>query len=649
MEDKSALLQQLRIDRSSDPSTRGPGRLWLILAAVALIAGTAAWFWMSPSAVPVQVAVAKAVAQDSAGAGSILDASGYVVARRAATVASKITGRMVELDIEEGDHVKAGQIIAKLDDTNIRANLEQARAQLSFAKAGLDETQVNLTNAQRDYDRQKSLLAGHFVSQSAVDNSQTSLDALRAQLSTQHRNVDVAERGVNVAQRNVDDTVVRAPFDGVVTVKAAQPGEIVSPISAGGGFTRTGIGTIVDMDSLEFQVDVNENFINRVQPNQNVTAKLNAYPDWQIPARVIAVIPTADRSKGTVLVRIGIDQKDPRILPEMGVRVSFLAEASKADAPPVAGVTLPAKAVQANGSTGAVFLVHDSTLERRAVRLGTGSQDQITVTSGLAAGDRVAVGDFSQMKDGAKIRIEPYASQPKRMEPSMTEAIVSLKNVATRYARGKQSVEVLEGLSLEIAKGEFVALMGPSGSGKTTLLNLIGGLDTPTAGEITVAGQRLDTLSSSALARWRSNHVGFIFQFYNLMPMLTAQRNVELPLLLTRLSAAQRKSNALAALTLVGIADRAKHKPGELSGGQAQRVAIARALVADPTLLVCDEPTGDLDRKSADDVLHLLQVLNREHGKSIVMVTHDPKAAEFAGRQLHMDKGSLLEAGSLAA
>ena len=229
------------------------------------------------------------------------------------------------------------------------------------------------------------------------------------------------------------------------------------------------------------------------------------------------------------------------------------------------------------------------------------------------------------------------------------ENIVSLRNVTKHYVRGKQSVPVLAGLDLDIPTGDFVALMGPSGSGKTTLLNLIGGLDTPTSGEITVAGQRLDKLGSGGLARWRAGHVGFVFQFYNLMPMLTAQRNVELPLLLTRLPASQRKSNAVAALTLVGIADRARHKPNELSGGQAQRVAIARALVADPRLLVCDEPTGDLDRKSADDVLHLLQELNRGHGKTIVMVTHDPKAAEFANRQLHMDKGTLSAAGSLAA
>jgi putative ABC transport system ATP-binding protein len=230
-----------------------------------------------------------------------------------------------------------------------------------------------------------------------------------------------------------------------------------------------------------------------------------------------------------------------------------------------------------------------------------------------------------------------------------SEPIVALRNVLKTYTRGKQSVEVLHNLSLSIPKGDFVALMGPSGSGKTTLLNLIGGLDRPSSGEVVVAGSRLDLLSSGQLATWRSNHVGFVFQFYNLMPMLSAERNVELPLLLTDLPKGRRMQNVTAALTLVGLADRAKHKPSELSGGQAQRVAIARAIVADPAILVCDEPTGDLDRKSADDVLHLLQSLNRDHGKTIVMVTHDPKAAEFASRQLHLDKGQLVESAASAA
>jgi putative ABC transport system ATP-binding protein len=226
---------------------------------------------------------------------------------------------------------------------------------------------------------------------------------------------------------------------------------------------------------------------------------------------------------------------------------------------------------------------------------------------------------------------------------AMSDAMLTVRDVNKSYVRGKQTVEVLHGLSLDIPQGDFVALMGPSGSGKTTLLNLIGGLDSPTSGEIHVGGERIDRLSGGRLAAWRARNVGFVFQFYNLMPVLTAERNVELPLLLTRLSAAQRRKAAAIALEVVGLADRARHKPKELSGGQEQRVAIARALVSDPVLLICDEPTGDLDRKTADEILGLLQVLNREHGKTIVMVTHDPKAAEFANRILHLEKGQLLE------
>lgn len=220
-------------------------------------------------------------------------------------------------------------------------------------------------------------------------------------------------------------------------------------------------------------------------------------------------------------------------------------------------------------------------------------------------------------------------------------AIVSLRNVSKQYRRGTQSVPVLQSLELDIAAGEFLALMGPSGSGKTTLLNLLGGLSRPDEGEITVAGTRIDTLPARALAQWRARHIGFVFQFYNLLPVLTAQRNVELPLLLTKLSSSQRRSNAQAALALVNLADRAAHKPAELSGGQQQRVAVARALIADPSLLICDEPTGDLDRASADGVLELLQMLNRKQGKTIIMVTHDPRAAAYASRRLQVDKGQL--------
>jgi putative ABC transport system ATP-binding protein len=228
-------------------------------------------------------------------------------------------------------------------------------------------------------------------------------------------------------------------------------------------------------------------------------------------------------------------------------------------------------------------------------------------------------------------------------------SLVSLHNVIKRYTRGKQTLEVLHQLDLEVPAGQFLALMGPSGSGKTTLLNLIGGLDRPTTGEVIVAGERIDQLSSGQLAKWRARNVGFVFQFYNLMPMLSAERNIELPLLLTSLSSAQRKRNVAAALELVGLTSHAKHKPAELSGGQQQRVAIARALIADPTLLVCDEPTGDLDRASASDILGLIQVLNRQQGKTVVMVTHDQKAADYASRILHVDKGQLVEAAEQRA
>lgn len=228
-------------------------------------------------------------------------------------------------------------------------------------------------------------------------------------------------------------------------------------------------------------------------------------------------------------------------------------------------------------------------------------------------------------------------------------ALIEIRELTKVYQRGKQKVEALHGVNLDIEREDFVALMGPSGSGKTTLLNLIGGLDSPSSGSIRVDGQSLERMGGTALARWRAAHVGFVFQFYNLLPMLSAQRNVELPLLLTRLSAAKRRQNAGVALQLVGLADRAQHKPSELSGGQEQRVAIARAIVSDPSMLVCDEPTGDLDRETADEILGLLQTLNREHGKTIVMVTHDPKAAEYARRTLYLDKGTLVGEESEAA
>jgi RND family efflux transporter MFP subunit len=409
MDDKSALLHQLRIDRGGEQQPSGNKRTVIVVALVcALVIGAAVWYWMRPAPIAVHIALAKPMDQSGAPvAASILDASGYVVARRQAAVASKITGKMVELNIEEGDRVKAGQIIAKLDDANIRASLNAALAQLEYAKAGLTETRVNLSNGEKDYTRQKTLMNGRFVSQAAVDNSQTNVDALRAQLATQQVNVQVAERNVQVAERNLDDTIVRAPFPGVVIAKSAQVGEIVSPLSAGGGFTRTGIGTIVDMDSLEVEVDVNEAYIGRVQPGQAVQSILNAYPDWKIPSHVIAIIPTADRAKATVKVRVGLDLKDARIVPDMGVRVSFLEDSQPTarDRPRPSGVLIPKDAARNENGQEVVFVFSQGRAQRRTVTFGGNVGESRQVQSGVSAGESVILDPPAGLKDGAAITL----------------------------------------------------------------------------------------------------------------------------------------------------------------------------------------------------------------------------------------------------
>jgi len=397
MNDKSSLLNQLRIDRSkqSEPDGRGSRRLWVIGAGVVVVLLIlAVMLFTGPSGVPVQAAVATSARGSGTGGGSLLDASGYVVARRQATVSAKVTGKVRDVLIEEGQRVDEGQVIAQLDDSNARAALQQAEARLAAAD-------LALKSAKPIHDRNVKLAAQGWVSNNALDQSKANYDAAASGRK-------VAEATRVSAQRDLEDTTVRAPFSGVVTVKAAQPGEIVSPISAGGGFTRTGIGTIVDMDSLEVEVDVSESFISRVHADQPTSIKLNAYPDVQMPGQVIAVIPTADRAKATVKVRIGFKEKDARVVPEMGARVSFLTEGGTEPGAVStgAGVVIPANAVQAKGDTGVVYVIRDDKVERRAVRLGAATGDGQTVLAGLVAGDRVAVGDLSQLSDGAEIHIE---------------------------------------------------------------------------------------------------------------------------------------------------------------------------------------------------------------------------------------------------
>jgi RND family efflux transporter MFP subunit len=334
--DKSSLLNQLRIDRSEPAAVRRPRALWWTLAAAAAIgaAGLSGYFSHS-AAVPIRTAVPVSPRNEAAsqGATSLLDASGYIVARRRATVASKITGKVIEVSLEEGQRVERGQIIARLDDSNARAALAQSEAQVKQAEAVVTSAQTAFEDALPIFERNERQKAAAVISAQSFDMAHTQIDAAKSELLVAQSALEAARAGRSIAQRNLDDTIIRAPFSGIVTEKAAQAGEMVSPISAGSGFTRTGIGTIVDMNSLEVEVDVSENFIGRVLPQQPVRIKLNAYADWDIPGSVIATIPTADRAKATVKVRIAISAKDPRILPDMGAHVSFLDAAPPGSAP----------------------------------------------------------------------------------------------------------------------------------------------------------------------------------------------------------------------------------------------------------------------------------------------------------------------------
>jgi RND family efflux transporter MFP subunit len=404
--DKKALLGQLRIDRSEPPRAPIARRTWIIAAGVvlALVAAAGAWLAFSTRAVAT-VHVAPAQAIGGAAGTSVLDATGYVTARRQATVSAQITGTVAAVLIEEGDHVKEGQVIGRLEDTAQRAALAQAQAQLHSAQALLQQAQAQLAQNQRDVKRNEDLVQRKLVSEQAVELSRTQVETQTAQVEAQRKQIDLAEANVRSAQVQLDYCTVRAPFTGVVIAKAAQVGEIISPLSAGGGFTRTGIGTLVDMESLEVEVDVNEAYINRVEPGQRVESVLNAYPDWRIPSHVIAIIPTADRSKATVKVRIGLDVKDNRIVPDMGVRVSFLeaADAARETHERPHGVLVPTGAVRKDGDQDVVFVLQGHRAQRRVVSLGGTSGDSRQLLAGVSPGEAVIVEAPADLKDGAAV------------------------------------------------------------------------------------------------------------------------------------------------------------------------------------------------------------------------------------------------------
>ncbi len=409
--EKSDLLNQLRIDRSA-PAQRSGTRTPLILGVVVVLlvaAGVAAYFFGRTDALLVETASARSLAGAPAQA-SVLDATGYITARRLATVSAKITGRVQTVLIEEGMRVEQGQVMATLEDVDVKAQRALGAARLEATRSQLNEIRINLASAERESTRQQGLAERKLASAQSIDAATTQAAALRGRLASAQREVQVAQRSLEILDLDVDNTIVRAPFSGVVTVKAAQPGEIISPLSAGGSFTRSGIGTIVDMDSLEIEVDVNENFINRVQAGQPVEATLNAYPDWKIPAAVIAIIPTADRSKATVKVRIAIKVKDARIVPDMGIRVAFLEETDPNAGPtePPKGVLVPKAALRRDADQDVVFVLADARLSRRVVTLGTlTAGDSRQVLSGVAAGDRVVVAPADGLSDGASASVKP--------------------------------------------------------------------------------------------------------------------------------------------------------------------------------------------------------------------------------------------------
>jgi RND family efflux transporter MFP subunit len=404
----AASLDELKIDRS-----RG-GRSWvariaglLVILAIAGGGGLAGWRWWEEARIPVvrTAAVRQTVAAD--GQPTVLNASGYVTARLQSTVSSKITGRILEVLVEEGMAVSEGQVLARLDDTTERSYLALAEAQLGAARGALAELEVRQVEARLDLDRQRRLLEQRLIGQADLDTAQAEADFLQARIANQREQVNVADRELDVRRTALDDTVIRAPFSGVAISKDAQPGEMISPVSAGGGFTRTGVCTIVDMSSLEIEVDVNESYINRVSPAQRVVANLDAYPDWEIPASVITTIPTADRQRATVLVRIAFDELgDPRILPDMGVNVAFL----EAGPPPEEAVVeaeprlwIPSAALRSDGGAQVVFVARGDTVERRAVTTGLEDGGDVEVLAGVAAGEQVVVEGPPELADGDRV------------------------------------------------------------------------------------------------------------------------------------------------------------------------------------------------------------------------------------------------------
>jgi RND family efflux transporter MFP subunit len=398
MNPEKSTLDELRIDRSA-PARKNSLIVIVVLAAILIgLASGVGWWIKRPNS--AQVRTFAVLESTSGGNKTLLNSSGYVTARREATVSSKVTGKVVEVLIEEGMKVSEGQVLARLDSSNVQASLQLAQAQWEAAKSALEETKVRVNEAEKESKRITGLAKDRIASESELDRAEAELKSRKAQLDRQIVEVAVADRQVALWRQQMEDTIILAPFAGIVTSKNAQQGEMISPMAVG-GFTRTGICTIVDMESLEIEIDVNESYINRVEADQRVVATLDAYPDWKVPAKVIAIIPTADRQKATVKVRVGFDNLDPRILPQMGVKVAFQ---STGEAPAASGnIAVPKAAVRQRDGRDVVWLFRDGRVERRAVTVGAARGDEVTIAAGLSSGDKVVVEGPDNLADGARV------------------------------------------------------------------------------------------------------------------------------------------------------------------------------------------------------------------------------------------------------
>ena len=553
---------------------------------------------------PTRAPEPEALAPTSSATPAAASATGYVLARRRAAVTASRPGKLVEIRVEEGSLVEKDEVLARLEDGVLKAELARSKARFD--------------DACRELERCEKLFPAGLATAQELDRRRAALEVTRA------------ER--DLALESLAQTVVRAPFAGVVTAKLADVGELAGAQAPGGA----PLVLLVDLSRLEVEADVPEARAGKLRPGQAAEVELDALPGVTVHGSVRLLVPAVDRKKATIPVRVALEDAPSSLRTDMCARVTFVGE--PAEASPAAPSSVPASVAPLT-ELGPDAWAH-------AALIAPGPREALPLLGAALAMTALVV--LSR-----RARREPDEAEEDDtlyiLEDDLKAAglvpgapVVSIRGLEKSFQRGSETVHVLRGVDLDVRRGELLALMGPSGSGKSTLLGILAGLDRPSAGSVRVGDTEVSILSQSELAAWRARTVGIVFQFYNLVPVLTALENVELPLLLANLSAEERRARARRALELVGLKGRMDHRPAELSGGQEQRVAIARAIVTDPEVIVADEPTGDLDAASASAILDLLARLATEQGKAVIMVTHDAKAAARAHVTRYLEKGRML-------